>query len=600
MRTTGALAAVVALAVASTLAASAGAAPARGLSDGRLLASAEPQLRAAGAQVATRIGARYGRIPIAWSTALRMRGNARPAEHAVGLADPAHPAYDWSRIDAALRDLRAASLAPIAYLMSAPHWAQASPVYAFATESTWAPRPADLAAFASAVARRYDGRYPDPLNAGATLPRIAHFQTWNEPNLARYLQPQWVGDARARPQLFSARWYRGMHVAAYAAIRARQPTAKIALAALAPTGAPLDGDARVSPLRFLRALLCLDAPRRCGPALPFDAIAVHPLSVRDPDEPAVHADDLAVADLEPKLGALLRRARRSGAVRGGTPELWVTELNWTASPAAGIAEREQPALIGRAMARLAQAGATIVNWQFATDPPIALTQGVDRPAGLTAPSTRDARLPGKAKPFLAGFAFPVTAVPLSRAQAWVWSMPPRGSGRVRVEARRAGRWQTVAVLKVRDGIARGRVAVPAGVALRVRAGRTLSAVIRVRTRLRLAAAGTGDRAAVGRRPASDERGAVRIGAGGDAQVADAGGPGYVPPVPPVLRHGAPPTATGEPVRPRPRPRRPRKALVFLGTPGDDLTLGTAGADLLLGRGGHDRLIGFGGRDRTRR
>ncbi|AXQ29740.1 hypothetical protein D0B54_14125 [Solimonas sp. K1W22B-7] len=43
---------------------------------------------------------------------------------------------------------------------------------------------ADWAAFASAVVERYSGNTPDPGVPGSTLPRIAAFEIWNEPNAA--------------------------------------------------------------------------------------------------------------------------------------------------------------------------------------------------------------------------------------------------------------------------------------------------------------------------------------------------------------------------------------------------------------------------------
>lgn len=569
----------------------------RGLSDGRLLASADPQQRAAGIAVASDIGARVARIPIGWSTVVSHESFTRPDETERPLSDPANATYRWARIDASVRDLTAAGLRPLAYFMAAPPWAQSAPRYAYATPGTWAPRPADLADFASAAARRYDGTYPDPLHPGHALPRIADFQTWNEPNLARYLGPQWLA-VDGRPQLFSARWYRRMHAAAYAAIHARQADATVGLAGLAPTGADVDGTGRVSPLRFLRSLLCVGDQRdRCGAPLPFDAIALHPLSVGDPDRPARNPDDVALADLAPKLQTLLAEARAAGRLRAGPdPALWITELNWTSAPGTGIRADDQPSVVGRAMLRLHLAGAALVNWQFATDPPTDRTGGEQRPAGLTVNRPGDARLlPGDAKPFRDGFSMPVAAIPLGRRATFVWALVPQGSAArsAVVELRRGRSWLRAGRLHVRpDGSARGELEIPAGSVLRVCIGDRTSAPLVSQLRLRL-----------GRPPATTPaplaaRSATTIPAAGeDPRPADDDGPGPVPPFPPLTPGGTPPSISGRPIPPVAAPARPPRRLRLVGTSGDDLLIGSSRADRLIGAGGNDLIIGMGGADR---
>ncbi len=330
------------------------AAPLLGLSDSRVFGSADPEVRAAGRQVASSVGARVVRIAIGWSSTVDAEGFTPPAPSAVPLSDPASPRYRWARLDAALRDLAAAGLSPLAYFTAAPLWAQSATRYAYAAPGTWAPRPSDLADFASAVARRYDGTYPDPLQPGRALPRIARFQSWNEPNLGRYLQPQWVADGRGGLRQFSAAWYRRMHRAVYAAIRARQRDAEIGLAGLAPTGDGEEGGGRTPPMRFLRELLCIGhRSEACQAPVPFDAVSIHPLSTTDPDRPAKQDDDVAVADLAPKVQRVLAAARRGRHLRpGAAPALWITELNWTSADIGGVLTGQQAAVLGRAILRL--------------------------------------------------------------------------------------------------------------------------------------------------------------------------------------------------------------------------------------------------------
>ena len=75
-------------------------------------------------------------------------------------------------------------------------------------------------AFAEALARRYDGGFPDPRQPDAPCPRFGYFQAWNEPNLARYLEPQWVV-ADGRWTAFSPLLYRQLLNAFYAGRQGR-------------------------------------------------------------------------------------------------------------------------------------------------------------------------------------------------------------------------------------------------------------------------------------------------------------------------------------------------------------------------------------------
>ena len=89
----------------------------------------------------------------------------------------------------------------------APAFAEAPHRWPYAYPGSWAPSPTALEEFAAALARRYDGCFPDPLTPGHALPRVRLFQAWNEPNLARYLEPQWVAED-GRWSAFSPLLYR--------------------------------------------------------------------------------------------------------------------------------------------------------------------------------------------------------------------------------------------------------------------------------------------------------------------------------------------------------------------------------------------------------
>src|SRR5207302_3842879 len=149
--------------------------------------------------------------------------------------DPASAAYDFARIDAAVRGAVAGGLEPLLVVSHSPAFAEAPRRWPFAYAGSWAPSPQALGQFATALARRYDGSFPDPLALGRTLPRVSMFQAWNEPNLARYLEPQWVGES-GRWQAFSPLLYRQLLNAFYVAVKSVQPSDVVVAAGLAPTG----------------------------------------------------------------------------------------------------------------------------------------------------------------------------------------------------------------------------------------------------------------------------------------------------------------------------------------------------------------------------
>jgi hypothetical protein len=123
--------------------------------------------------------AKVTRIDILWS----LVAPTPPAN----AADPNDPAYDWSRLDAIFTGLAQAGITPIVSTYSTPDWAVAGrniphPTTAYNPN---APKPAAFAAFMQAVATRYNGTFV-PTGGLAPLPRIRHFEIWNEPNLKAF------------------------------------------------------------------------------------------------------------------------------------------------------------------------------------------------------------------------------------------------------------------------------------------------------------------------------------------------------------------------------------------------------------------------------
>jgi hypothetical protein len=428
----------------------------RGVSDGTQMLNADAAVRELAAGRIREAGATVVRIPVDWRSSVI-------ADPPVGFdaRDPASTAYRFAAIDAAVISAESAGLRPLLVVSHAPGFAEAPGRWPYAYPGSWAPNPAALAEFAAALARRYDGSFPDAAAPGGVLPRVRLFQAWNEPNLARYLEPQWVAQG-GRWSAFSPLLYRQMLNAFYAGVKSVQPAAVVAAAGLAPDGDPA-GEGRMAPIVFLRRMLCLSTGRggrtiRIGCAEPphFDVLAFHPLSIGSPDRPAALSLDVAIADAA-KVTSNLAQAERLRTVlpRGGKP-VWVTELNWESAPQApaGVPPGVQARWVSRAFHRLWVAGVGLVAWQFLVDPfpgvrasaPMGGAVEYPRPAGLYSAGADGDPQSAKPKAFLQGFALPFDPLRVDaargaclgaahgpRADRWRCSGSPRlgGGGRSR-------------------------------------------------------------------------------------------------------------------------------------------------------------------------
>jgi hypothetical protein len=456
---------------------------ARGVSDATLLMSPDAAVRELALRRIRATGASVARIPVEW------RYIVSPDPPAgFDASDPANPAYDFAAVDAAVRETAAAGLTPLLVVTRAPAFAEAPHRWPYAYPGSWAPDPVAFGEFATAVARRYDGSFPDPLAPGRALPRVRLYEAWNEPNLARYLGPQWVVEG-GRWRAFSPLLYRQLLNAFYAAVKAVAPGDVVLTAGVAPNGEPA-GVGRMTPMSFLRGFLCLEGGggTRTGCADPprFDVLAFHPLSFAGPDRAAHSSQDVAIADIA-KVTALLARAERLRTVlpRGLKP-VWVTELNWESAPqsAHGVPGPLQALWISRALHRLWVAGVGFADWQFLVDPypdltlatPTGGTIEVSRPAGLYSAAPGGNPADAGPKPFLQGFTFPFDPLRVDREQVRVWALLRRPGQRVLLQRLTRGGARTVARLRADAyGVLNSLVTLRGAAALRLVSGGLLSA-----------------------------------------------------------------------------------------------------------------------------
>jgi hypothetical protein len=225
-------------------------------------------------------------------------------------ADPsAYPAAGWARYDAAIDGARARGLKVLLTITGgAPRWATAKK-----RDHLTRPSATAFGTFATAVGRRYGSK-------------VSWWSIWNEPNLGKLLKPI--------KGLASARVYRQLYLKAYAGLRSAGVGAPVLLGELAPRGNSLRDTGTIAPLRFLRAVLCLDdryrKARSCG-KVPTQGLAMHPYTTAaGPLFQPPNPDDVTIGVL-PRLVKALDRAARAGALPSRLP-IYVSEFGVQSYP----------------------------------------------------------------------------------------------------------------------------------------------------------------------------------------------------------------------------------------------------------------------------
>jgi hypothetical protein len=391
------LAALIALASAGT----ASAAPGQEswfMDDNELARGSNQEVQATMAVLAS-LGVDRVRVSMFWNAvAPDPKGHARPAFGAGGEADPAaYPPGSWDRYDRIVLAARQFGLALHFSLTGpGPIWASSQPNR---DQPMLEPNTADFRDFVTAVGRRYSGNYADeqpqpapPPDSGGggimpepespppppppppvALPRVDSWSTWNEPNQAGWLRPQF--GARKLP--VSPRLYRGLQDAAYDGLaRSGHGGDTYLLGETAPRGGSRATPVTpMRPLVFIRELYCVNrrlrsykgraaSARGCPtdragrarfagdhPGL-FKASgwAHHPYALEVPPQVRDHArDQVTLATLDRLARTLDGTFRRYGKRR--RLPFWLSEYGYQTNPPdtfIGVSWRKQADYLGRA------------------------------------------------------------------------------------------------------------------------------------------------------------------------------------------------------------------------------------------------------------
>jgi hypothetical protein len=384
-------------------------------------------------------GADIVRIDVGWPAP---QGATRPP--GFDGRNPADPAYNFTRSDAAIVDAASRGLRVLATFTGAPLWAQGADRPANVSNAGWKPDPAALEEYGAALAARYSGTFPDPARPGQTLPRVDAFQPWNEPNLDKYLSPQWSGG-----KTFAPARYRRMLSAFYRGVKSVRPTALVVSGGTGPFGDPSPNGHRIMPARFVREMLCLRASGKrllgtgCPDPASFDVLAHHPYSVGFPRRKALNADDVSIPDMG-KLTRLLRAAERSGGALPRTRHrLWVTEVSYDSSPPDpnGVPAAKHARYLEEAFYLLWRQGVDTITWFQIRD---------ELPGDSYATTVQSGIYLADGRPKIAqrAFKFPFVAERANRTTVRVWGRSPI-AGSLRIQRNVRGRWVTVRKVRVK-------------------------------------------------------------------------------------------------------------------------------------------------------
>jgi len=354
--------------------------------------------------------------------------------------DPADPAYEFSDFDEAIRDATARNLRVMITFTNAPPYAEGGGKPAVVDTAAWKPDPAELGAFAKAVASRYSGGF-------GGLPRVRYYEAWNEPNLDLYLAPQYDNYKSVAVD----RYRRMVNAVKRAVSSVRRDNAVVA-GSLAPYGDEPGGQ-RTRPLVFLRKFFCLNSKLKatgCPTKPRIDILSHHPINLSGgPRRSALDPDDVSSPDMK-NVAQVLRAAERQGTIAGNRKRhpLWVTEFWWESFPdgphAAIPGLNKHGRWIEEALYLFWKAGVKTAIYFTLVDSPLdRQNPGATLQAGLFLED-------GTPKPAATAFRFPFVTERKSRRQVRAWGKSP-ATGKLRIERETKHGWRKVDSENVKGG-----------------------------------------------------------------------------------------------------------------------------------------------------
>ncbi len=358
-------------------------------------------------------------------------------------------AYDFSYLDARVKEIVGSGLQPVFLITDAPRWAEGSGGTAadYATGG-YEPNAIAFGDLGQALAKRYSGTYPDPSRPGRRLPRVRYMQAWGEANMNVHLSPQW---SRVNGHVVNsgAIIYRGMLNAFYRGVKAGDRSTVVLASGFEAYGdAPFQGLQRTHPVTFLENMLCLDGKLKrtvCpgGPAH-FDVVTSDPYDSFSPTTHAVSNLDASAPDLG-RLTRVVRAGLKAGTLlpRRRKP-LWVTEFGYDSNPPnrmpGTVSTATQARWLEQGFYVFWHEGVSVAMWYLVRDqtPPYATNY-------FSGVYFRN----GRPKPSYTAYRFPFVVMPDGKVTQ-VWGITPV-NGAVSVQVKVGGGWRTLRTFRRRAG-----------------------------------------------------------------------------------------------------------------------------------------------------
>src|SRR5262245_302647 len=156
-----------------------------GLQDDRLTTSTTTAAIETRLDKVKETGAKFSRVDLLWSEIA-----PTPPKNPT---DPSDPAYNFQRADQIVTGMRARNITPLLTIYSSPTWANGNKRTPKGQQyNPFVPNAVQFGQFMQAIAQRYNGSFR-PGEYAPVLPRVRHFEIWNEPNLRLFFQPQYRG-----------------------------------------------------------------------------------------------------------------------------------------------------------------------------------------------------------------------------------------------------------------------------------------------------------------------------------------------------------------------------------------------------------------------
>lgn len=389
-------------------------------------------------------GASLLRINAYWNQSV---GGAPPAKP----RNPRDPSYVFTQVDQAVRDAAKHGVTPVLTVVGAPRWAEGKnpPPESKYRVGSWKPNPGMLRDFATALAKRYSGKFRGA--DGHKLPRVRYFEAWTEPNHPQYLTPQWKGKKPYSPIVYRKLlngFYKGVH-----SVHGN----KVVLGGTGPFGDPAKKKKNVYPYLFWRQVMCLNnhlkKQKGCAGGAKrahFDIYSHHPINAKKGKGPLSKPPtrDDGVPSNFGQLGRIVAAAQKQHTILPNRRhhEGWATETWYESKPP------EKHAVGLQKQARFMEQDLYVLWKQHASK--VFFLQIRDQPFNPADPPLVGFQsgiyfVNDKPKPSLRALQFPFVGTRKSKSRVVVWGIAPR-TGTLQVTQKGKGPHR-VARFRVRRG-----------------------------------------------------------------------------------------------------------------------------------------------------